>query len=314
MTRNGIPLFGGVEVVTTAVTQALPSQLRSRFAALQRPDGGFGATEGIASDSESTAYAVLAARDSAPRAVEWLLGQGLPSGAFALSGSAKNESWATAPALLALANGTGEPREVLQRGAAWLCAARGRELGWIARFLQLMTPKAQRVDQDASLVGWSWHRSAQSWVEPTALAILALKKLRTRTATPQAEERIREGEALIVDRMCPGGGWNYGNKRVLDFQLEPFADVTGFALLALDLGQRDAISQSLARLDALLEHERSGLALSLAVLAFQRHGFRHERWRGELERWAANPPHRLETRTGALALLAIEENLGALVS
>jgi hypothetical protein len=204
---------------------------------------------------------------------------------------------------------------VLARGARWLVASRGRDFSWWIRFLQLMTPKERRVDQDLTLDGWSWHPDAQSWVEPTALAILALKKLDSRIPIAGCKERIAEGETLILDRMCPGGGWNYGNKRVLDFQLEPFADVTALALLALrGSAHSAAIRESLARLAEILERERSALALALAVLAFDAHGVDSTRTRRQLEDWYAAGHVWSEARVLALSLLALEQRGGVLLS
>ena len=82
-----------------------------------------------------------------------------------------------------------------------------------ARGLALKPSPVQR--QDNALQGWSWIDGTFSWGEPTAWALLALKKCRARGMTAKgAEARIRDGEAILRDRVCVTGGWNYGNSNV----------------------------------------------------------------------------------------------------
>ena len=54
-----------------------------------------------------------------------------------------------------------------------------------------------------------------SWAEPTAWALFALKKCLARgMVISGADARIRDGEAVLRDRVCATGGWNYGNSNV----------------------------------------------------------------------------------------------------
>src|SRR4029077_1347976 len=48
-----------------------------------------------------------------------------------------------------------------------------------------------------------------------------------------AERRRLLGEAMLYDRMCPGGGWNCGNPMVYGVAGEPLIVPTSLALLAL---------------------------------------------------------------------------------
>jgi hypothetical protein len=80
---------------------------------------------------------------------------------------------------------------------------------------------------DPYVPGWSWTAGAFSWVEPTAYALLALKKLRAGLPAAQTEKRLQQGERLLYDRMCVDGGWNYGNAHVLGEAVPPFAIVDG---------------------------------------------------------------------------------------
>jgi hypothetical protein len=84
------------------------------------------------------------------------------------------------------------------------------------------------VAHDTSLKGWPWIAGTHSWVEPTGLAMMAL-----RLAGYGHQARVREGARLLLDRQLPGGGWNYGNTFVFGRELRPMPLSTGIALNAL---------------------------------------------------------------------------------
>ena len=105
--------------------------------------------------------------------------------------------------------------------------------------------------QNNQLQGWSWIAGTFSWVEPTAWALLALKK---RAAAGQRVDsaRLSEAEALLVDRCCAQGGWNYGNANMLGKELRPYVPTTAIALLALQKTEQPAaavVEKSLAYLE-----------------------------------------------------------------
>jgi hypothetical protein len=89
------------------------------------------------------------------------------------------------------------------------------------------------IADDPSIKGWPWIENTSAWIEPTALALLAL-----RTAGYGAHERAREAVKMLLDRQLPHGGWNYGNTRVYGQELYPQPGSTGIALTAL-VGQVD---------------------------------------------------------------------------
>lgn len=101
--------------------------------------------------------------------------------------------------------------------------------------------------QDNRLQGWSWIDGTFSWGEPTAWALLALKQCRGGgIATPGADRRIRDGEAVLRDRMCVTGGWNYGNSNVFAQNLPAYVPTTAIALLAFqDRGEELFVRDSL---------------------------------------------------------------------
>lgn len=81
---------------------------------------------------------------------------------------------------------------------------------------------------DSALLGWSWIADTHSWIEPTALALIALK-----ASGFGQHPRAIEARKLLLDRQLPRGGWNYGNTMVYGQQLDPMPDSTGLALSAL---------------------------------------------------------------------------------
>lgn len=117
---------------------------------------------------------------------------------------------------------------------------------------------------DPEISAWPWRSDTAPWVEPTAYAVLSLKRC-GRGAHP----RTAQGEAMLLDRQCADGGWNTGNPAVFDTDLESYLPTTGWALLALSPGP--AVDRGLERM---LEARRqpSTLTLSLAILSRVAHG------------------------------------------
>ena len=86
--------------------------------------------------------------------------------------------------------------------------------------------------------------------------------------------RLSEAEALLVDRCCEQGGWNYGNANMLGKELRPYVPTTAVALLALQKTEQPAAVSSrrvwhisIARRPS----EPSAVALSLSVMALRAH-------------------------------------------
>jgi hypothetical protein len=115
---------------------------------------------------------------------------------------------------------------------------------------------------DPDLKGWPWIAETHAWVEPTALAVMALRM------TGYGEHaRVKEGVRLLLDRQMPGGGWNYGNTRVFGQELLPFEESTGLALNALrGVAPPGQVRKSLDFLKARLKEVRTPLALSWGLM------------------------------------------------
>jgi hypothetical protein len=110
---------------------------------------------------------------------------------------------------------------------------------------------------DTAIKGWSWIEGAHSWIEPTALSIIALR------ANGQARhDRTLEAVSMIMDRQLPSGGWNYGNTTVFGQELLPMPEHTGQALCAVSgYVARSEVRKSIEYLDGLRPRLKTPLSL-----------------------------------------------------
>src|SRR5213079_3148443 len=187
------------------------------------PDGGFGPRAGQAAEAEPTAVAALALDDPAGRG--WLADHQHRDGRFTVVPGPVESTSATALAALALDPGP----------------ARDRALAVLPRLRARRAAADRLVPHDTATRGWGWTPTTFGWVEPTAWAVLALRRLR-----PAAPE-IADGLRVLADRECVGGGWNYGNRVVYGEALAPFVQTTAAAVLALQGAQPDLLARGRAR-------------------------------------------------------------------
>jgi hypothetical protein len=291
------------------VIGALIAQLREQ----QNADGGWGASPRQASNTESTALALMALAATVPestdarvRAERWLLSRQNADGSWRFTDDAPDASWATTLAVLAL-RGRVAAEGAARKALDWILEQKGAGISWRVRLREFLL-RRQSVELDPSLDGWPWARGTFSWVEPTAYALLALKANWPEQRPPRVASRVREGEAMTLDRACPGGGWNYGNRRVLGEDLEPYADTTALALLALQGIRSDpAVEAGFRALQRLIDASSSGLALALAILCHRAWMRDAPRLRPLLEARFESTHFLAETRTFALAALAASD-------
>ena len=117
------------------------------------------------------------------------------------------------------------------------------------------------VGHDTSLRGWSWVLMTHSFVEPTAMALLALERMRH-----DGHSRFIEGIRMIMNRQLTQGGWNYGNTLVYGKELFPSVDTTGLALTALaGHTSEESVKNSINYLLAEVEKCRTPLSLCWAL-------------------------------------------------
>jgi len=288
------------------MSDALTVALQAR----RNPDGGYGPYPQTPSTTESTAWAALGLQstDDGNRAaaVAWLLERQLPSGAWPHSDQVTEPSWMTSSALLALGD-VPSATEAVRRGATWLLRQRGRASPFLTRLFYRFWPERVQVRLDIELRAWPWTGQAFSWCEPTSMAMLCLDRLDRRLIPGTVEFRLREGERLLIDRVCAGGGWNYGNSWVLGEELWPYPDTTALALLALRRRRDDpVVTESLEALVRMLETHGSSLALSLGIHCFDEYGIDADAYRGRLRDLWELEPVETTSRAIVLSLLALE--------
>lgn len=283
------------------VSKPWPSMLIDRLLNTVRPGGAWGYRTAQLPSAEPTAIACLALSGHAVdasewrHALDWLANEQRSDGGVPASAAAPLPCWPTGLAVVAWnasapdKPGTFAPQ--IQMAAEWLLTVRGRKV-------------AHRPDvfgHNTRLQGWSWVEGTHSWLEPTAYAVMGL-----RAAGLSDHARTREGVALLWDRMFDGGGWNYGNTRVLGKPLRPFPAPSGIVLTALSGELTEAsIDPSLAYLRSTLQRVRSPMSLGWGLIglsAWNARPAQADAWLAESARVSlAREAHPLED---ALLLLA----------
>lgn len=232
----------------------------------------WGYRSGDASAAEPAALAALAllghgrAGDAA-KPLDALLKLQDRTGAVGIYQGAADPHWGTAHAIIAWSaaiNGNTQSADLKDRLQA--AAVRGCE--FILSIRGTKIPKTDEVSHNTTLVGWPWVEGTHSWLEPTAMCYLAL-----RAASMQAHPRGPEAVRLMIDRLLPDGGCNYGNTFVLGQTLRPHIQPTGIVMLALagTDSQDPRIGKSLSWLDSELNAETTTASLSYGLLALAAH-------------------------------------------
>lgn len=235
--------------------------LRDYLLAGRNADGGWGYARGKGSRLEPTCCALLALGDTrmAQQALaSWPVRDGL---LLERPGGEPNYGF-HALALIAL----GQMGVEHQAGNRVLLRSLQHTSG-----LRLAPSSINR--QDNQIAGWSWFPDTFSWVEPTSWGVLALKRARGLGWSAVDDARLKEGEAVLFDRVSPLGGWNYGNSNMLGTELHAYVPNTAVALLALQDKRDDpAVQKSVAFLEEHATWECSGYALGLAAIALRAYG------------------------------------------
>jgi hypothetical protein len=223
--------------------------------------------ESAAEPAAWTALALAAhgMSEAALRPARWLAGLQQPDGSLGVFATEQEPRWPTSLAMLAWSavDAVGaKPHftEHVALAAKWALAARGKT-----------APRSHHVGHDTELAGWSWAADTHSWLEPTCLFVMGL-----RAAGFADHPRVREGVMLIVDRLLPAGGANYGNTIVLGQPLVAHVQPTALALMALaeESIADPRIEKSLEYLEASISSETAAPSLALACLALTLHGRR----------------------------------------
>lgn len=248
---------------------------------VQNSDGGWGHRAGGESRAEPTAWSLLAlaryaefpgTKEARQHAEIWLRSAQRSDGSWPAAPGAPQGSWVTAVACMALAQ-SGGATENLSKGVDWILRAWPRSGSLWQRILQRLRSEKNPARQNEALRGWSWTPGTSSWVEPTAYALILLQRLPKELRSSLARRRVEMGEAMLLDRMCPGGGWNTGNPMVYGVVGQPFVISTAWALLALQrCSEREEVQKGIRWLESQIPGITGGASLALAHLCLRLFG------------------------------------------
>ena len=249
----------------------------------QNKDGGWGFFADSDSRVEATSWALLALRESSSedreeirRGLHFLRSTQLADGSWPAAQGQQHGSWVTALACWALGStviSTTESQRSLSQGLAWLSNERPADSRAWWRFLRRLVADKDVVAQNDAYYGWSWTPDTASWVEPTSYALLVLRRFAARGASNAFRDRLRVAESMLLDRMCPGGGWNCGNPMVYGAPGEAQIGPTVWALLALrQMPEREEIRRSLEWLENSWQSVSSPVSLALAQICLRSYG------------------------------------------
>jgi len=210
----------------------------------QNDDGGWGFHPSAESRVEPTCWALKAltaqgptnALDEAPVAggLRFLAAAQLPDGSWPSTSKQTTGCWVTSLACWVLRDVPDEKyRTAIADGLRWVCGDWPKDTSWWRRGMRKFLKDSQHLERDHLARGWGWTPGTSSWVEPTAFALLSLEGQHAHVLPSSTKKRRKLGEALLYDRMCPGGGWNCGNPEVYGVVDEPLVIPTSWALLAL---------------------------------------------------------------------------------
>ena len=221
-------------------------------------EGGFAANVGGKYRPDATAWAILALsaagteEDVLESSRARLVNSQLSDGRICLLPEHPDAYWPTPLAVLAW---QGSPAHIEQQS---------RAIEFLINNTGKHGPRKSDaiVAHDTDIKGWPWIANTHSWVEPTAISLIALQ-----AAGYGGHERAREATRLLMDRQLNQGGWNYGNTIVFGQELHPMPENTGMALNALT-GRvpEESIKVSLEYLEFQLPSLRTPLSLGWCLM------------------------------------------------
>lgn len=211
--------------------------------------------------TEATLWAALALKNLTEygshfqKTATFLASQQLEDGHLLLNGECSTVFWLAAPAVWAW-HGIDEFQAQQDLAIQFLLANSGIHFP--------RTPQSATA-HDTSIRGWPWVTDTHSWIDPTAMALMALRL--KHKSHPRAEEAVR----MILDRQLPHGGWNYGNTKVFGNLLKPLPENTACALAGLaGYAELAQVEQSLDYLLSKIKNVRTPHTLSWSVVALKR--------------------------------------------
>jgi hypothetical protein len=255
------------------MNDTLPNRL-DFLRSTQNADGGWGYFPGKQSWLEPTAYALIALHSDShsqqhfDRGWKLMRSWQLPDGSWQPCATVRQPHWTTA-LCITLHCLRGVHDDQLRRGVAWLLDTSGIENGLRYRVAHFISPSV--VELDPSFKAWPWLPGCSSWIEPTAHALVALKKVAKPLPGAALSDRIGMGEKMILERRCSDGGWNYGNRKVLGTDLPSYPETTALALLGLSGNRALDLSAPLALAQRQLQKTHSPLARAWLAVSLRSH-------------------------------------------
>jgi hypothetical protein len=209
-------------------------------------------------------------------------------------------------ALIALLR-TEPTSEAIPRAIEWLCSSRGIEGHWLWRWKFKTVDTQVRFNPDK--FGWTWAPDTASWVIPTAFAVLALRM------AGKQNSRIQLGIEMLLDRACPGGGWNAGNGVAFGVALMPHVEATAIALLALqetEASRHRFVKDSLGWLITQTGQCRGIASTAWALMALHAYQLESGVISKRLDHLAnlVAPPDQIDNATLAVTVLALDATNG----
>ena len=233
----------------------------------QHEMGGWGYLSGRKPVIEPTSAVLLAlrdepgARDSFQRGITWLLKCQHQDGGWGINENDLESGWQTAWALIALKY-SNQGSDSVSRGEHWLQSVATLEF----TADQFLNPESLLNGQLLSLV-WPWLPGQGGWIEPTALAVLALANL---ADSPSVAPRLQAALSYFKKNRTPEGGWNIGNATPLDTTVLPRAFPTALVLIAMErIARQDIQSIDLTALQQDVKRDPSILVKSAGLLAIR---------------------------------------------
>ena len=180
------------------------------------------------------------------RAVRWIGARQRNDGGFSPYEPVEQSTWVTSLALLFSPEDFGA--RCYQGAVDWVLRQTGQETSWLYRL------KLRWASQDdgQGVAGWPWFPGAASWVSPTSIAIMGLRRAQLYASHEDSRhkaiaQRIEEGKRFLISHTCQDGGWNHGSQKALGYAADSYPETTGAALLALRGSPREQLSASIER-------------------------------------------------------------------
>ncbi len=241
----------------------------------QNADGGWGYFAGKQSWMEPTAYAILALKGS-PHSDEairraWKLAQSwqMPDGGWQPGSQVRESTWVAALGVI-VASCLGCLDVAGPKTVPWLLSTKGQESRWAVRLASYV--HLLKTDVNVTHSGWPWRPGNSSWIEPTALTVVALKRSLLWKSDHHVNARIRDGEELILSRRGRDGGWNSGNPSVLKYDVPSYPETTALALIGLQGRGNENLSEPLSAAEKLYGQCKSSLAKAWLTIALRSYG------------------------------------------